>query len=505
MGELSDAIEKHIGVRVLESTRNHYSLLGLKVNATSSEIKQALRTAVAAWNSSDTKSDPVSAQRVATLIKQAQAVLLDTARKLEYDKQFEVQALPINYSFLPTGDPFAPFDPNESLVGACSNAVASAFGSVDQRWAELCRQIPALGKSIAEQVVTVHRSESNRATPQEFGTSLANEPKVRGESAVVMIERLKRKRKMAQRLYIAGFLAFAVFFLAYAGIRFVWNRKQIAQNPGADAMDMGKSTLVESSTKHSGGRKTPEKNASDSAFVLPSLDKNDSSIKTGVEFTDSNSFGTIPAAPNSQSNPAVSDLLAPSPDAKPIEQLSMVPVRQGASKSEWIDAMTKAREAVDKTDFSTFHYYMKIALAVSSSDEMVSKQARLDQLGQLYEIFISSIREAKAKLNGAETISVGKLQVIIVEMKKDQLIVKIQGKNEQYAWDRLPTGIAMALADLTLSDQEPTDIAARAVYCSLSPARNQLFEKRVKVWFEKSVGKGTIRKDLVQAFTDTYE
>ena len=148
---------------------------------------------------------------------------------------------------------------------------------------------------------------------------------------------------------------------------------------------------------------------------------------------------------------------------------------------------------------------MKIALAVSSSDEMVSKQARLDQLGQLYEIFISSIREAKTKLNGAETISVGKLQATIVEIKEDQLIVKIQGKNEQYAWDRLPPGIAMALADLTLSDKEPTDIAARAVYCSLSPARNQLFEKRIKDWFEKSVGKGTIRKDLVQALTDTYE
>ena len=183
----------------------------------------------------------------------------------------------------------------------------------------------------------------------------------------------------------------------------------------------------------------------------------------------------------------------------------MEPVKPGSSNSEWIDAMTKAREAVDKADFSMFHKYMKIALPLSLNDEMVSKQARLDQLGQLYEIFISSIREAKTKLNGAETISVGKLQVSIVEIKEDQLIVRIQGKNERFAWDRLPLGIAMALADLTLSDQAATDIAARAVYCSLSPARNQLFEKRVKDWFEKSIGKGTIRKDLVQALTDTYE
>ncbi|HUP79437.1 MAG TPA: J domain-containing protein [Pirellula sp.] len=505
MGELSDAIEKHIGVRVLEDTLNHYSLLGLKVNATPREIKQALRTAIAAWNSSDTKSDPAPAQRVATLIKQAQVVLLDSARKLEYDKQFEARAMPIDYSFLPTGDPFASFDPSESLVGACSNTVASAFGSVDQRWAELCRQIPALGHSIAETVVAVHRSESNRATPQEFGTSFANKPKDRGASAAARIERLKRKRKMTQRLYVAGFLAFAAVFLAYAGIRFVWNRQQIAQNPWSDAMGMGKSTLVESGSRHSGGKNTLEKNASDPAFVLPSLDKNDSSNKPGVEFTNSNPFGTVPTVTHLESSPAVSDVLTPSSDAKQSEQVSMIPVRQGASKSEWIDAMTKARAAVNKTDFSTFHYYMKVAFALSSSEEMVSKQVRLDQLGLLYEIFISSIREAKTKLNGAETILVGKSQIIIVEFKEDQLIVKIQGKTEQYAWDRVPPGIAMALADLTLSDREPVDIAARAVYCSLSPARNQLFEKRVKDWFEKSVGKGTIRKDLVQALTDTYD
>ena len=80
MSELLLAIEKHLGVRVAEDSLNHYSLLGLKKDAGPSEIKQALRTVVAAWNASDTKSDSESAQRVAKLIKQAQAVLLDCSQ-----------------------------------------------------------------------------------------------------------------------------------------------------------------------------------------------------------------------------------------------------------------------------------------------------------------------------------------------------------------------------------------------------------------------------------------
>ena len=108
-------------------------------------------------------------------------------------------------------------------------------------------------------------------------------------------------------------------------------------------------------------------------------------------------------------------------------------------------------------------------------------------------------------MRGAETLSIGKLRVGIVEVKDDVLIVRIDGTNKPYAWDQLPPGIAIAIADLTLSEQDPTDLAARAVYFSLSPARNELFEKRVTDWFEKSVGKKTIRKDLVQALSDTYE
>ena len=97
------------------------------------------------------------------------------------------------------------------------------------------------------------------------------------------------------------------------------------------------------------------------------------------------------------------------------------------------------------------------------------------------------------------------MQVNIVEVKENELIVRVQGKNERYPWDRLPPGIANAMAEFALSDSEPTDVAARAVYFSLSPAKNDLFAKRVKEWFEKSVGKGSIRQDLVQALTDTYE
>ena len=542
MNELLTAIEKHLGVRVMERSLTHYSLLDLKNNAGPNEIKQALRTAIAAWNASDTKSDSESAQRVAKLIKQAQAVLLDSSKKLEYDEQLNRQALSLNRSFFPRADPFAPFDPSECLVGAGMSSAVFSFGSVNERWNELSRQIPTLVQSSVMQVAAVNRLESDRTFARETATAFRSEPAVwgepavqgesavRSESAASRIERLKRKRKTVQGLYVAGFLVFAAVFLGYAGIRFVLNGQQIAQNQGSDSGTTvpakEPTKLSDSSTKTIGGKNAPKTTGADSGFVLPTLDKSDSSANPRFEITESNPFGNppvmlktaeqikpdLPVMEPTQTSPlplpAITSEPISSVPIKPIEKKPMVPAESAAMKSEWIAAMTKARKAVDKADFETFHKQMELALPLSTSDEMVSKHARLDQLGQLYEIFIKAIDQAKSKLNAGETLSVAKTQVNIVEIKDDLLIVRIQGKNERHAWDQLPPGIAMALADLTLNNQEPTDNAARAVYFTLSPATpasKGLFAKRVKDWFEKSVGKGTIRKDLEQALTDTYE
>ena len=519
MSDLLSAIKQHLGIRIREGQLNHYSLLGLDKNASSNEIKQALRNAVAAWNGSEPKSDPESAQQVAKLIKQAQAVLLDESKKQEYDEQLSGQNLTVREFLFPQADPYAPFDPSACLVGAGMSSTVHAFGSVNERWNELRRQIPALSQASMAPIVAEDRFESVRTNPREAART------EQAESAALRIARLKRNRKWKQAISLVGFVIVAMAFLGYAGIRFVWNRQELAKRLESDA---GISTPTKALAKSKeaipktiGGKNGPKATGSDPAFVLPTLSKDDSSVDSAVAFTEDNPFGNASKVPNAtratdsmkpdstpkepmQSPPSEPETMKPAL-VKPSDEKPIAPATAGASKADWIAAMVKAKEAITKADFATFHKQIELALPHSTNDEMTLKHARLDQLGQLYEIFIKSVHEAKSKMRGAETLSVGKTLVNIVEIKDDVLIVRMQGKNEQFAWDRLPPGIALALADLTLSEQKPTDIAARAVYFSLSPARNDLFAKKVKDWFEKSVGKGSIRKDLVQALTDTYE
>jgi len=504
MNELA-AIKKFLGVRIHEEQLNHYTLLGLNRNAGQNEIKQALRTAVAAWNSSDTKSDPESAQHVAKLIKQAQAVLLNASKKLEYDETMKAGDLKseessMQPSFFPQADPLAAFDSSACMVGAGLGTTGISYGSPSQRWNELSRRIPMLTQS---------------SFAQPIGNTFTEERPVETVSAsATRIVQLKRNRKLKQSLMVGGFVAVAILFLGFAGVKFLSNRQQVAKNLEANGVGPGPTNSVskpkETSPKTIGGRNAPKSKESDSVFVLPTLSKDETSGGVNLGITEQNPIGDAPAIPELPTMPmqttpkANPEPTIPAP-MKPVENIPMVPATTGASKVEWVAAMVKGKEALNKADFPTFQKQMELALPMSSNDDLKAKQARLDQLGQLYEIFIKSVHEAKSKMRGTETLSVGKTLVSIVEVKEDELIVRIKGENERFAWDRLPPGIAMAMADLTLSDSEPTDVAARAVYFSLSPSRNDLFAKKVTDWFAKSVGKGPIRKDLVQALTDTYE
>jgi hypothetical protein len=75
----------------------------------------------------------------------------------------------------------------------------------------------------------------------------------------------------------------------------------------------------------------------------------------------------------------------------------------------------------------------------------------------------------------------------------------------------IPFGIAVAISDLGLDTNAPVDIAARAAYFSLHPSyresvkSNEIASKRIASWFEKSQGKESVRADLKQALSDTYE
>ena len=525
MTKLTLAIEKHLQRRIAEHDLNHYRLLGISADAHADEIKRALKTTAAAWNASDTKSNPESAQLVAKLLKQAQTTLLNPASKIEYDKQIAAESLVAANNFFPDRNPFESFNPAACLVSAASadaNEIwAHSPGNGQLRWRELQRCIPPLCELDLLAPLSTAKTFTNPGSRSSPSPAIEPTQASNRQSSLARIEQLKRARRNKQRLVLAGVCAIAILFLGYSGVSFALNRKQVAQQsaPGRTTSDPIPSNLASgpkpfNAPNNSKGRSN--QGSPDFSSGLPSLTKETSDpVETPPVMTPD--MPDMPATtPPDTPLPVTPQPVTPSPVTQP--PVTQPPVTQPAipapgpetnpnamSTKNWALAMTKSRAALDAADFANFHQQMEIALPLSSNDEMLAKRARLDQLGQLYEIFTNSLEEGKTKLKPNHVLTVGKNKLNIVEISSSELTIRIQGKNEKFAWDRLPPGIALAIADQTLSPQSPIDIAARAVYFSLSPTRNDIFDKKVRDWFEKSVGQGQVREDLQKALTDQYE
>jgi hypothetical protein len=214
--------------------------------------------------------------------------------------------------------------------------------------------------------------------------------------------------------------------------------------------------------------------------------------------------------PDAPSNPEPAPETPPEPSPVP----SPVPTPEPAMANEtpeWKAGMAKAKEALVSRDPSKFEPLIAAMLGKATTKLGKDQTARLDQAGQLLKIYAESFEEAKIKAKGASSLKVGATEVSIVESTSEKLIIRAQGKNQSYEWDKLPFGIAAAVCDLGLSESAAVDIAARAIFFSIHPfyqeaaKSNNLVTKRIDGWFERSLGKESIRADLKQVLTDRYE
>jgi hypothetical protein len=334
-----------------------------------------------------------------------------------------------------------------------------------------------------------------------------------------------RKKRQRQQIYIAsGLVGTAFLFLGAAGVYFYSNQIKIAQAKAEAESNTPKASTPPSSTPdpflpgippndREPGKQTSGR-PSDFRSNLPSIGK-DTSMGTETNGMASNEVESSDMMPPAGDTPPSDEKMEKESETAMDSNAAMMsedddeemmdPPESMANDPKWTDAMNKARAAIKKADFETFKAEIEKALPLNKSNDQENMYKRLDQVGQLYEIAVTAMKDARKSLRGTETLSVGAGKVNIVEVKEDGLIIRKDGSNVTHKWSELPPGIALAVSNFTLSETDPTDVAARAVYLSLSPNQNAFQEKTIQSLWEKSLGKGSIRSDLPQALKDTYE
>jgi hypothetical protein len=523
MKEVLEAIERHLGRSLSISELDYYQVIGLDLFCDDPvQIRKALQDATNRWMQSETGKYPDSAQIVGKLLKQAQAILLDPQKRVRYDAQLSklrasqvepvAVAAPNDISdrgLFPVADPMAPFVPDSQVRQAGKSGASCAL--LEQvldphtRLAELEQLFPTLAELDSEP----------QAAPDDVFLEQVDAPKSSTSRGASLAEQLRLKRRRKQALVGGGMILAALLLLGASVWAFINNQNRIANkeaykptrpiepvaaaSPTLPEVNKSVAKTDDDSTLPRRSRKDRKKEKSNEPVMsdLPSVQRQ--MDEDGSQNSMSPST-TPPATPPPATVPETSS-----------EMPETTPSGTEAETPEWKKIMAAAREAIDRADFTTFEAEIAKGIETAQSPVGRNQAARLDQLGQLYRIATESFEESKRKARGTSSIKVGNTETSIVETTPEKLIVRVAGKNQTYTWDKLPFGIAAALTDLSLSNTEPTDLAARAVYFSLTPAyresasKSELLKKRISDWFEKSLGKGKVRADLRQALTDSYE
>jgi curved DNA-binding protein CbpA len=480
MNDVLEAIEQNLGRRLVGDSFNHYSLLGITPRADAEEIRRAIRETVKLWNAASSKTNPMVIPKVTQLLKQAQTTLLDEHKRTIYDAALlgtlSTKRPLKNSPACPSDDPLAPFEPASFRV-----LRGEPLPSAEERWQELIRRmgVPAPAPKI------------NLAPVEPYSDGVSERQSSRESLANQRIIQIRKKRKRQELIWVGGFLFLAASILGLAAYNYFKSPKKIVDSSrnernrnlidSRDLRNQDSPASTEDNEKLVAGEEVKSP-----ALEMPELPALASEQKAAPPPTDASTKEPIPSTPMT--------VQAPSSEPTPV-----------ADPKAWALAMRSAKDSLYKNDLDSFGKSMEEAIKVASTPEQMDQQKRLDQLGQLYKIARDALQQSKSKMRGADSLQIGKNRVSIVEVRDDVIIVRTSGTNQSYAWGSLPMGLALALCDLVLSDNEPTDLAARAVYLALSPNRNDLYDAKIAELFERSVGKGKIRKDLAQALTDTYE
>lgn len=209
------------------------------------------------------------------------------------------------------------------------------------------------------------------------------------------------------------------------------------------------------------------------------------------------SQGALPQTKvSSQADAATQQKPEPAPVAKPKRE----EVETLAS------ALKAARTAVENYDFDGASAELAKVDSLPKLPEHRAKVERLDLLVRYTRQFRSALLESINNLEAGSGIKVGTDEVVaVVSATSERITLRVRGLNRTYALNDLPAGLAVAIADTWLDQNDPVSLASKAAFvASLKDASDDQLAK-AREWFQEAAKQGVNIGDLAKVIDDIYD
>ncbi len=522
MADIATLVQKYLTTAEKPARLNLYTVLGLdELQDDRTTIALAVETAIEKLKAADRSSDAAGFEQVVKVVRQARSTLLDEEKKRTYDTQLKgtlkkvvssssESERPISdsirlASLLPPGDPSAPFSMSEFLKTPLSKI---EIETAAQRHIALAE----IANPPSEPIPVSAPLTSPTGTNSGFGRPPAG--KNAGRELQLMIQRNRQRKNLIASSIAVG----ASLVVVLIGVwMFISNRNEIARqtamsNDGMALANAIKSTSGSPSNPPSVDGKTATQERVQNRMNL-GMKSNEPKGKVGAlpqiggleepamaaqekpTAADPSSMEPAmvsPAKPDPK-NPIPADPAAvpmKAPEGSGEAKMATMPaegMEKKADPKKWREAMMDAKKAIESKNFEKFAVDIEKSLNLADGDKQEEQCRRLDKFGQLYQKGVEILNETIGELKPQDEIRYGSAggRASVVEIKTNELILRISGKNETYTYDKLPLGIILAIMEKKMNDS-PIDQAIRGIVCSTGPRNTAANKKQAKVFFEKA-------------------
>jgi hypothetical protein len=132
-------------------------------------------------------------------------------------------------------------------------------------------------------------------------------------------------------------------------------------------------------------------------------------------------------------------------------------------------SLQEVRAALAKRELSKAKDLLDEATIEASAPDSRARVNRVEILISYVENFWDAVRKTLPKLEAAETIEIDGTTIAIVEADEEHLVVRIEGRNREYPWQKLPAKIAYYLANRWLAPDDPVRNLVLAAFEIVEP------------------------------------
>lgn len=146
----------------------------------------------------------------------------------------------------------------------------------------------------------------------------------------------------------------------------------------------------------------------------------------------------------------------PEPE-KPTEKPPEEPAEAKATAEEAAkvaELLKSARAALAGRDIAKAQDLLAEATIEATAPDTTAEVGRVELLASYVEMFWDAVRQTLPKL-GLEELDINGTMAAVVESDENHLVIRAEGKNHEYQWQRLPRSIAYYLANRWLAPDDP--------------------------------------------------